>query len=146
MTTNIAKEPLAVFYAMQNEYGEYYRTNKSGSGGARWVKDLKAARLWTTAGQARSKITTYSNENPKAVVPELVEFIVTEVRVVDQKARVAASREKKAIEQAAARARIEQWHLARAEEAYQRAKRELEKIKGAVKHDDDCTCKSCMGM
>lgn len=64
----------------------YYHTYAQGGRRNGWVKDLTDARLWTTIGPVKGKITALSNERPKDPVPELVEFIVREVNVVDQNA------------------------------------------------------------
>ena len=110
--------PLATFYAVRNAKGEFYRTYAQGGRGSGWVKELTDARLWTTIGPAKSKITTLSNQNPKDVVPELIEFIVREIKVVNQNARVAEAKVKKQIE-------IENRKKAHAERELQQAQKAL---------------------
>ena len=86
--------PLATFYAVRSN-GKYYRTYSRASAAAGWIDKLEDARLWTKQGQAQGKITALSriaktHKGPgHAPIPELVEFIVTEIRVVDQTDRVA---------------------------------------------------------
>lgn len=50
----------------------YYHTYAQGGRRNGWVKDLTDARLWTTIGPVKGKITALSNERPKDPVPELV--------------------------------------------------------------------------
>jgi len=122
------KEPLATFYAVRNDKGEYYKTYSTNSR-RKWVKDLKDAKLWTREGQAKGKITAFTNEFPKAPVPELVEFIVREVNIVDQKERVAQTRQKKATKDAEREASHKQWLVKEAEYELKIAKANLEKLK-----------------
>lgn len=89
------KPVLATFYMVRNSQGEFYRTYAQGGRRSGWVKELSDGRLWTTKGPAQGKITALANERPMAAVPELVEFVVHEVRVVDQKERVAKARLKR---------------------------------------------------
>jgi hypothetical protein len=98
MSNQEQSAPIATFYAIRNDKGEYYRTYAQGGQRSGWVKNLTEGRVWTTVGPARGKITALSNESPKNQVPELIEFVVREVNVVDQKMRVAESRVKKQLE------------------------------------------------
>lgn len=122
--------PLAIFYAVRNDKGEYYRTYAQGGRRSGWVKELTDARLWTTIGPAKGKITALSNERPKEPVPELVEFIVREVNIVDQTQRIADAKVKKARDEAEAAARCKQAELQFAQAEYDRARARLEKLKG----------------
>lgn len=140
--------PLATFYMVRNEKGEYYRTYAQ-SRCSGWVKDLKDGRLWTSLGPAKGKITNLANSYPKLPVPELVEFVVTEVRVVDQTERVAQAKVKKAEEEAKRNAWIKQERLKDAQAEFDRAQAKLNKLKGTPTervHGPDCGCKSCVGM
>jgi hypothetical protein len=140
------QEPLAVFYAVRNDKGEYYRMyDKNRSTG--WKKDLADAKLWTRIGPAKGKITALSHG--KGPIPELVEFIVREVRVVDQRVRVAEAKRKLEEEEIKRQAAIKALRLQAAQSDYDRAKSRLEKLKGipVVRvHGPDCGCKSCVGM
>lgn len=138
--------PIATFYAVRNNKGEYYRTYAQGGRRSGWVKELTDARLWTTIGPAKGKITALSNEHPKDPVPELIEFVVREVNVVDQKARVAQAKVKKAREDAERVERQRLYELQYAQSEFDKAKSRLDKLKRDEPHDPDCGCKSCVGM
>jgi hypothetical protein len=139
-------KPLAVFYAIRNEKGQYWRTyDKYRSPG--WKDNLEDAKLWTRIGPAKAKITALSHG--KGPVPELVEFVVREVRVVDQNARIAEFRKKQEAEQVAAAEAYRREALRQAQSDYDRALARLKKVKGVSverEHGSDCGCKSCMGM
>lgn len=116
---------LATFYAVRNQKGQFYRTyDKNRSSG--WKDKLEDARLWTTLSPARSKVTALANEYPNLPVPELVEFIVREVNVVDQRERVAKTRQKKQEEKAR---NEEYWKKA----AVVEAQKELEAVQAKLK-------------
>lgn len=141
-----AAAPIATFYAVRNSKGEFYRTYAQGGRRSGWVKELTDARLWTTIGPARGKITALSNEHPRDPVPELVEFVVREINVVDQQARVAEARAKKQLEVENRKKAQAEWELQQAQRDLAAAQAKIDKLKGPRKHEPDCGCKSCMGM
>jgi hypothetical protein len=119
---------VATFYAVRNEKGQFYRTyDKNRSSG--WKDELEDAKLWTRIGPAKSKITALSNENPKLPVPELVEFVVREVKVVDQRARVAVAKEKREREEAERARAHKQQQFVDAQYELARAQARVEKLK-----------------
>lgn len=117
-------EPIATFYVIRNERGEYYSTRWNRS----WVKDLIDARVYAAAGPARGKITRISNENMSAPVPELVELIVREVNIVDQKDRVAQARLNKQLEIENRQKAKALWDLNEAKRALSEAQAKIEKL------------------
>lgn len=120
--------PIATFYAVRNVQGEYYRTYAQGGRRSGWVKDLTDARLWTTIGPAKGKITALSNERPKEPVPELVEFVVRELNVVDQSARVAAAKVKKQLEVENRKKAHAEWELQQAQKALTEAQAKINRL------------------
>jgi hypothetical protein len=142
--------PLAVFWAIRNDKGEYFKTSTSTSG-PRWVKDLGTARIYSKLSHAKAKVTTYANEswNAGKPIPDIVEFIVNDVRVIDQRDRVAEVRAKKARESATTRQALHDLAVREARENAKKALAELAKLTGnnsGRKHEFDCGCKSCVGM
>lgn len=110
-----------ILYAIKNEKGEWYKTYST-TRNRGWKKKLTEAKIWSRAGQARAKLTALANEYPALPPPLLVEFVVTQVRVVDQTERVAqsrleAQRKRKQYEEELAKQRLEdaQRRLARAQ-------------------------------
>jgi hypothetical protein len=123
------KPVLATFYMVRNDKGEYYRTYAQGGRRSGWVKELADGRLWTTKGPAQGKITALSNERPNAPVPELIEFVVHEVKVVDQKERVAKARLKRQEEKLKNEAYWKKVAVVEAEKELAEAQRKLEKLR-----------------
>ena len=123
------KEPIAVFYAVRNDKGEYFKTCSSHSP-SRWVKDLSTARIYSTLGTARAKVTALANLkwNANKPIADIVEFVVTDVRVIDQKERVAGSQVKKARKEAERQVRLDKWRLEGAQQEFDRAQRELHRL------------------
>ena len=119
-------KPLATFYAVRHPDGKQYYRTRLHNQAAGWKPNLEDARLWTKLGTARSNITALSRPG---FVPDLVEFVVTEVRVVDQKERVAkakAERDRKEAERVAAE---KKWRLEQAERELAAAQRRVEKLR-----------------
>jgi hypothetical protein len=139
--------PLAIFWAIRNEKGEYFKTGTSSSS-PRWVKDLGLARIYSKLGPARGKVTALANldwnaDNP---IADIVEFVVNDVRVIDQKERVAKSQAKKAHKEADRKIRTMQVTFEDAQREFNEARARLNALKGPRVHDVDCGCKSCVGM
>lgn len=110
-----------VLYAIKNEKGEWYKTYST-TRSRGWKKTLKEAKIWSRGGQARAKLTALANEHPSLPAPLLIEFVVTQVRVVDQTERIAqsrleAQRKRKQYEEELAKRRLDdaQRRLARAQ-------------------------------
>jgi len=116
---------LATFYAIRSN-DKFYRTHTPGRS-AGWVNVMEEAKLWTKPGPAKAKITALCSVS-KGNVPELVEFIVTEVRVVDQTARVAAVKVTKAREEAARAVAQRERDLKDAKEKLDKAAARLKKL------------------
>jgi hypothetical protein len=141
----VKREPkpvLATFYAVRHPDGKrFYRTySKTHSAG--WVATLEDGRLWTKLGTARSNITALSRAN---FVPDLVEFVIREVNIVDQKERVAkakAEKDRKEAERLAEAKRCEYEDIVK---QIARLQAKLPKLM-AREHPSDCGCKSCVGM
>jgi len=111
--------PLATFYAVRCN-GKYYHTySRAGSTG--WRDKVEDGKVWTRKGPAQAMVTKLSsvpvgprlNAPQQPSVPELIEFMVTEVRVVDQAARVAEAKAKKEREDAARKATYREHEIVR---------------------------------
>lgn len=104
--------------------GKFYRTNNRGYP-AGWVSKLEDAKLWTKPGPAKAKVTVLAGEGD---VPELVELVVTEFRVVNQDQRVAAARAKREREEAVQEAHRRQQELERAQAELRRAEERVRQL------------------
>lgn len=71
---------------------ETQRANGSVQGyqgyGETWVTDMKSAKIYAKPGPAKTQVTFFAKKFPELPVPELVELVVTDIRVIDQVARV----------------------------------------------------------
>ena len=118
-----------VFYVVRNKMGLFYKTYTNSSTSSGWKKELSLARIYSKQAMARATVTRLANRFPKEPIPDIVEFHVTETRIVPQEERVAKSREEKAIkdrlhEEYVVRSRIEA-----AERQIARAQEELDLLK-----------------
>jgi len=122
--------PPVTFYAVRcagKYYHTYSRCNNSG-----WRDKLEDAKVWTRKGPAQGMVTRLSDQlvhkgpGPAPKV-ELVEFIVAEVRVIDQTTRVAEARLRKDREEAAHRAAAREQEITRAKDDVERALARLRK-------------------
>lgn len=123
------EEPKHVFYAVRNRDGTFYKTYSKSGTGRGWVKDLATSRVYAKASMARATITRLANEFPKLPIPELVEFHVTEIRVIPQEDRVAESRQKKLIADQQRIERNAQYRIKLAEESVAKAQAELDRLR-----------------
>lgn len=118
-----------VFYVVRNHQGFFYKTYSNSSTSSGWKKDLAVAKIYSKLSMARATVTRLANRFPKQPVPELVEFHVSEVRVVPQEERVAESRLKKQEEDARRNTLYAERRLKEAESAMQRAQDEAESLR-----------------
>ncbi len=122
-----APQILATFYAVRHPTtGKYYRTygQRRSSG---WVDKLEDARLWVKLSGARSKITALANGSN--CTPELVEFHVTQVLVVNQEERVAKARADRERKEAERQAFFKAERVKQAEAELAAAQKRLEKLR-----------------
>ena len=130
-------KPVATFYAVRSG-GQYYHSySRAGSTG--WVDKVdkvEDASVWTRRGPAQGMVTRLSalpepprtGPAPRLPVPELVEFVVTEVRVIDQASRVAEAQAKKERELAAQKKACHEREVDKARGELARAAERLKKL------------------
>jgi len=85
------------FYAVRNKEGKWFRAKGYGGYGETWVDELNRARVYNKPKSARGTITYFATQFPKYGVPDLVEFSVGEIRIMDEAKRVTDSQKKKEI-------------------------------------------------
>ena len=112
-------------YAIRSHTGEWYQTYAQ-RGRAGWVKDLADARLFTQIGPAHAKVTTLAFPG---ATPELVEFMLTPIQVIDQTERIEKVNRKKALAMQTKRQKDAAERLLRAEGELQAAQEKLNKLK-----------------
>jgi hypothetical protein len=119
-----------VLYAVRNKEGKWFRRKGFGGYGDTWVEDFYKARVYAKVGGARSVVSWFASHHPAYGVPDLVALEISSVRVIDEKARVEAARQKKALQQRAGELRHRQGELRRAEGNLEKARQDLEAIRG----------------
>jgi hypothetical protein len=109
--------------------GQYYRTGAH-SKRAGWVKDIGDAKIWTNISHARSMVTRQASETKAgSAVPELVEFHVTEVKVVDQTSRIQKAKLEKLEREAQRQIKLRKEALDAAQRAFDKAAANLKALK-----------------
>lgn len=125
---HIRMEQLEI-YVVRNKEGKYFRAKGFSGSGASWVEGLGTARLYPRIGPARACVTYFATQYPKYGIPVIVVLTATETKILDESARVKKSRDNKARIEAAHHLRRKTESLKEAEEAFRRAKSQLEKLK-----------------
>ena len=84
-------------YAVRSKDGKYFKNiGYSGSSGRKsWVDSLDKARIYAKIGQARSRVTWWSEHYPEYGTPELIELVVNEVKVVDDSGVIKKNKKRK---------------------------------------------------
>lgn len=117
----VVVQPLATFYAVRCD-GKYYRTYSQG-GRSGWCDSLEDGKVYTRKGPAQGLVTQLSDTNKSTI--ELVELVVTEVRVIDQSSRLAEAKARKVCEEADRRARAREQEIAKVKDDISRAQARL---------------------
>jgi hypothetical protein len=128
---NVDKDNLLqlLVYIVRNQEGKYCRTKGYGGYGSTWVDDILKAKVYTKLSGARTRVGYFANAWPQYGVPSIIKLTVTEVEVLDESDRVSKAREDKRKKEATREATIQRAKLRHAQESYERAKKELDKLK-----------------
>ena len=131
-------EPI-LLYAVRNAEGQWFKPYTKGSS-ASWQDDLGFAKIYANESTAAGSITRLVNEAERnrrgggpIAAPELVEFVVTETRVIDQKERLAKVKQKKLEIEARRVADEKQLELINAQKELDKAQAHLNKLRGETK-------------
>ncbi len=119
-----------ILYAVRNSQGQYFKAKGYNGSGASWVDDINKARIYGRTGGARGTITWFATNHPSYPTPDLIKLTVTGIEVMDEKARVAKAKQKKATEQANRIKRQAEYQLAEAERKLADAQATIKKLKG----------------
>ncbi len=119
-----------ILYAVRNSKGQYFKAKGYNGSGASWVDDINKARIYGRTGGARGTITWFATNHPSYPTPDLIKLTVTGIEVMDEKARVAKAKQKKATEQANRIKRQAEYQLAEAERKLADAQATIKKLKG----------------
>ena len=72
-------------YVVRNREGKFFRAIGYGGSGANWVDSLEKAKFYPKIGQAKSRVTYFTQEWPDYGTPDILEFTldVTQAKVID---------------------------------------------------------------
>lgn len=82
-------------YAVRNKEGKWFRSKGMNGYGESWVEDINKAKIYPKIGQARSRVTYWSNAFPKYGIPDLVKINATSFEIVEETTRVNKAKERK---------------------------------------------------
>lgn len=116
-------------YAVRNSEGKWFRSKGYGGYGETWTDNANKARLYGSIGQARSRRTFFATRWPEFGAPDIVKFECEPV-VIDDSAQLVKAKKKAATKKEQAAVRQAKWELETAQDAFDRAKAELERAKG----------------
>lgn len=117
----------ATFYAVRAKDGLWWRSSSRNNASC-WVKHVTKAKIYSSVSPARGKITSYANVNPTLPLPDIVELVVTQMNVVDQKDRVMKTKQKKQEEKTKQDALNKKHDLQEAQRDFDRAAARLNKL------------------
>lgn len=137
------------FYAVRNSEGKWFRAKGRSSTGKSWVDEIGAARIYTKLSQAQSRCTFFATRGKERQAPVIVELQAIAVKVIDQAERIERANQKKRADALTRNAARKAEELREAQAEFNKAQEKLRRLKGEPVgrvHDDDCGCKSCVGM
>ena len=72
-------------YAVRSKDGKFFKNiGYGGSGGGKsWVDSLDRAKIYAKIGQARSRVTWWSEHYPEYGKPDLIELVVEKINVIN---------------------------------------------------------------
>jgi len=136
MITGITKDESSVeilkidleFFAVRNQDGQFFHAVGLG-GGKTWVNDIKSAKIYPKIGQARARVTWFTNNYPKYASPVIIKIIANKAIVLDETERVKKAIEKIEKKEAEYRKRQAEYELKRAKEDARIANDKLKRLK-----------------
>lgn len=118
-----------MLYAVRNQEGKFFRSKGYGGYGQTWVDDIKSAKIYTKLGQARSRVTWFSNNYPEFGIPDVIELHVTNGTILNEQGRVVKAMAKKKREEINREIGNAQRKINEAQEQLQRAQDKKDLIK-----------------
>jgi len=80
-------------FGVRSKDGKWFRRKGFGGYGDSWVTELSRARIYNKIGHARTTVSFFAKQYPSYGVPDVVEFKVTESRVIDETERFQKKRD-----------------------------------------------------
>jgi hypothetical protein len=122
-------EEKAVFYAVRNSDGQFFRAKGYGGGGSTWVDTIEQAKVYPRIGPARGRVTFFATNYPGYPTPKIVKLVVTRVEEIDESERVRKSQERKEKRKMEAELRHREYELRLAEREVRDAQAKLDRLK-----------------
>lgn len=121
--------PKLDFYIVTNEKGEFLRKIGYGGSGGAWTEDILKARVFTNIKGARTRVGYFVNHYQGYPTPKILHYIAEAVEIIDETARIAATKQRKATKDAKRAARDAKSNLESAQRDLQEAKQNLEEAR-----------------
>ncbi|MFW6122533.1 MAG: hypothetical protein ACOC80_16760 [Petrotogales bacterium] len=115
-------------YAVRNKEGNWFRAKGYGGYGKTWTCDIKRARLYAKIAPARSQVTFFANKWPEYGIPDIVEFSIGEVKILDETERVKKKQKEKIEYEKKQKILRQEWQTKRAKEKLLKAQEELDRL------------------
>lgn len=115
-------------YAVRNKEGNWFRAKGYGGYGKTWTCDIKRARLYAKITPARSQVTFFANKWPEYGIPDIVEFSIGEVKILDETERVKKKQKEKIEYEKKQKILRQEWQTKRAKEKLLKAQEELDRL------------------
>ncbi len=124
------KPPQITLYAVRNSDGKWFRARGYGGYGDSWVDDFTSiqVRLYPKVGTARAQVSFFAKNYPQFPVPEIVEFTLTGLKVLNEEKRVSKVAQQREVREASAEKKRRERELQNAEAEFNRARVKLEQL------------------
>lgn len=116
-------------YAVMNYTGQFFRTKGYGGYGNTWVADIKKAKTYGKIGQARSRVTWFSNTYPEYPPPSILKFKIGSYEILNELERVLKVKKTKAEKEAVRKTNQAKRDLVIAQEKLEIAKQTLQQAR-----------------
>ena len=113
-------------YVVMNSTGQFFRAKGYSGYGNTWINDIKKAKTYGKIGQARSRVTWFSNTYPEYPPPAILKLRIGSYEVLNELERILKARKTKEEKEAIRKTNQAKKELVYAQEKLNKAKQELD--------------------
>jgi hypothetical protein len=121
-------------YVVMNSTGQFFRAKGYGGYGNTWVNDIKKAKTYSKIGQARSRVTWFSNTYPQYPPPSILEFKIGSYKILNELERVLKARKTKEEKEAIKRSKQAKLDFNYAKAKLEKAEEELKRTRSILEN------------